>query len=70
MERISAAQENALGIEVTTLPLLAARLVGGFRRSAAAEVIQVAIRAMLYRRVDPSNLNACAISGALSAALF
>jgi RecB family exonuclease len=44
MERIRAAQENALGIEVTTLPLLAARLAGGFRRPAATEVVQLAIR--------------------------
>jgi PD-(D/E)XK nuclease superfamily len=43
MERIRAAQDNALGVEITTLPLLAARLAGGFRRPAATEALQLAI---------------------------
>jgi len=44
MERIRAAQINALGVEITTLPLLAARLAGGFRRPANTEALQTAIR--------------------------
>ncbi len=47
MERIKAARDNALGIEVTTLPLLAARLAGGFRRPADTELLQGAIREAL-----------------------
>lgn len=49
MERIKAAQDNALGVEVTTLPLLAARLAGGFRRPADTEALQLAIRNALER---------------------
>lgn len=44
MERLKAARTNSLGVEVTTLPLMAARLAGGFRRPAAAEEVQPAIR--------------------------
>lgn len=47
IERLTAARTNALGVEVTTLPLLAARLAGGFRRPAGAEEIQPAIRDVL-----------------------
>lgn len=47
MERLRAAREGALGLEVMTLPLLAARLAGGFRRPAAPEALQPAIRAAL-----------------------
>ncbi|WP_189343288.1 PD-(D/E)XK nuclease family protein [Mesorhizobium sp. M2A.F.Ca.ET.046.03.2.1] len=44
MERLKAARTNALGVEVTTFPLMAARLAGGFKRPAAAEELQPAIR--------------------------
>ncbi len=37
MQRVRAARENVAGVDVTTLPLLAARLAGGFRRGASPE---------------------------------
>lgn len=56
MERIRAAKDNAVGVEVTTLPLLAARLAGGFRRPAETETLQIAIRDALesgtFRELD------------------
>lgn len=47
MERIAAARASALGVEVTTLPLMAARLAGGFRRPASTEALNLAIREAL-----------------------
>lgn len=47
VQRLQAARDGALGLEVTTLPLLAARLAGGFSRPATPEDLQPAIRAAL-----------------------
>lgn len=47
MQRLQAARQTALSLELTTLPLLAARLAGGFRRPASSEDLQPAIRAAL-----------------------
>lgn len=47
MQRLRAARENVAGVDVTTLPLLAARLAGGFRRPASPEDVQPAIRSAL-----------------------
>lgn len=47
MQRVRAARENVAGVDVTTLPLLAARLAGGFRRAASPEDVQPAIRSAL-----------------------
>lgn len=44
MQRVCAARENVAGVDVTTLPLLAARLAGGFSRAASPEEVQPAIR--------------------------
>lgn len=44
MERLAAARKNGLGVEVTTLPLMAARIAGGFRQPVAVETLQPAIR--------------------------
>ncbi len=45
--RAAAAREGAIGREVVTLPLLAARLVGGFATPAATDVLYPAIQAAL-----------------------
>ena len=44
MQRLRAAREGVPNVEVTTLPLLAARLAGGFRRPASVDELQPAIR--------------------------
>ncbi|WP_031260998.1 PD-(D/E)XK nuclease family protein [Mesorhizobium sp. LNHC252B00] len=45
--RASAAREGAIGREIVTLPLLAARLVGGFATPAGTDVLYPAIQAAL-----------------------
>ncbi|MER9278441.1 hypothetical protein [Mesorhizobium sp. M0522] len=45
--RASAAREGAIGREIVTLPLLAARLVGGFTTPAGTDVLYPAIQAAL-----------------------
>lgn len=47
MQRLRAARENIAGVDVITMPLLAARLAGGFRRPASPEDVQPAIRSAL-----------------------
>lgn len=47
MQRMAAARDGAVGLEIVSLPQLAARLAGGFARPAAAEDLQPAIRATL-----------------------
>jgi PD-(D/E)XK nuclease superfamily len=43
MRRVEAARASVLGLEVMSLPLLAARLVGGFRRFAGRDLLAPAI---------------------------
>ncbi|RWF24037.1 MAG: PD-(D/E)XK nuclease family protein, partial [Mesorhizobium sp.] len=45
--RVAAARDGAIGREIVTLPLLAARLVGGFATPAGTEVLYPAIQAAL-----------------------
>ena len=47
MQRLRAAREGAIGLEIVSLPQLAARLAGGFVRPATAEDLQPSIRAAL-----------------------
>lgn len=47
MRRLRAAQQSELGLEVLTLPQVAARLAGGFIQPAGSEVLQPAIREAL-----------------------
>src|SRR5438105_4658464 len=47
MRRLAAADQSALGINLTTLPLLAARLAGGFLRPAQSEDLEPAIKTAL-----------------------
>src|SRR5260221_9993311 len=47
MCRIDAARRGELGVQIVTLPLLAARLVGGFTRPARSQDLDLAIRAAL-----------------------
>ncbi len=48
MQRLRAAREKLVNVEVTTLPLLAARLAGGFRRPPSVDELQPAIRNALH----------------------
>jgi hypothetical protein len=47
MRRFQAAQANDVGLEVLTLPLLASRLAGGFRRLADRETLSIAVASAL-----------------------
>lgn len=47
MRRIAAARRGELGVQIVTLPFLAARLVGGFTRPARSQDLDLAIRAAL-----------------------
>jgi RecB family exonuclease len=47
MRRIEAARRGELGVQIVTLPLLAARLVGGFTRPARSQDLDLGIRAAL-----------------------
>ena len=47
MRRIAAARGGEVGVQIVTLPLLAARLVGGFTRPARAQDLDPAIRTAL-----------------------
>ncbi|MBY5747361.1 PD-(D/E)XK nuclease family protein [Rhizobium leguminosarum] len=47
MQRLTAAHEGAIGRKILTLPLLAARLAGGFIAPASQEILYPAIRAAL-----------------------
>ncbi|MDP1907532.1 MAG: PD-(D/E)XK nuclease family protein, partial [Hyphomicrobium sp.] len=47
MQRLQAARAGAVGVEIFSLPQLAARLAGGFARLATSEEVQPAIRAAL-----------------------
>lgn len=47
MRRLEAARAGELGLEILTLPQLAARLAGGFQRPASADELQPAIRSAL-----------------------
>lgn len=47
MQRLTAAREGAIGRQILTLPLLAARLAGGFIAPASQEILYPAIRAAL-----------------------
>jgi hypothetical protein len=47
MQRLEAAREGAIGREIMTLPLMAARLAGGFAAAAGSDVLYPAIQAAL-----------------------
>jgi hypothetical protein len=47
MRRLLAARQRDVGLEIVTLPLLAARLAGGFRRPATRQDLNPAIRVAL-----------------------
>jgi hypothetical protein len=49
MRRVEAARASVLGLEVLSLPLLAARLAGGFRRFADRDLLAPAIAEALGR---------------------
>lgn len=56
MRRFWAAKANEVGSDILTLPLLAARLAGGFRRAADREMLSAAVAAALrgdgYLQID------------------
>ncbi len=56
MRRLNAARERAIGRQILTLPLLAARLAGGFIAPATQEILYPAIRQALeaggYEDID------------------
>jgi hypothetical protein len=60
MRRLDAAREEATGRQILTLPLLAARLAGGFIAPASAEILYPAIRQALeaggYEDIDRVSL--------------
>lgn len=60
MRRISAADDSAVGVEITTLSLLAARLAGGFIRPAQSEDIESAVKSALdvggFAELEPLRL--------------
>src|SRR6266446_3051089 len=47
MRRLAAARGAEVGLQIATLPLLAARLTGGFRRPARSRDLEPAIKAAL-----------------------
>ena len=47
MRRFWAAKANEVGCDILTLPLLAARLAGGFRRAADREMLSTAVATAL-----------------------
>ena len=47
MRRLAAARGSEAGLQILTLPLLAARLAGGFRRPARSQDVEPAIRLAL-----------------------
>jgi hypothetical protein len=51
MQRLVAAREGSIGREILTLPLLAARLAGGFVAPVATDVLYPAIQAALADEV-------------------
>jgi hypothetical protein len=57
MYRLAAADRGALGLQLTTLPLLAARLAGGFFRPAQSEDLESAIQSALaaggFAEIEP-----------------
>jgi len=47
MHRLTAADRGTLGLQLTTLPLLAARLAGGFYRPAQSEYVESSLQVAL-----------------------
>jgi hypothetical protein len=47
MQRLAAAREGRIGLEILTLPLVAARLAGGFIAPVATDILYPAIQAAL-----------------------
>src|ERR1700686_4821861 len=47
MRRLAAARGSEAGLQIVTLPLLAARLAGGFRRPARSQDVEPVIRSAL-----------------------
>lgn len=58
--RVAAARERAIGREILTMPLLAARLAGGFLAPASSDVLYAAIQAALeaggFAAIEPVSL--------------
>lgn len=52
MKRVEAARASLLGLEVLSLPLLAARLAGGFRRFADRDLLAPAIAEALGKGIS------------------
>ncbi|MDY6947749.1 MAG: PD-(D/E)XK nuclease family protein [Pseudomonadota bacterium] len=57
MHRLAAADQGSLGLQLTTLPLLAARLAGGFSRPAQSDEIESSLQAALtvggFEEIEP-----------------
>ena len=68
MQRLAAADQGALGLQFTTMPLLAARLAGGFFRPAHSDdlesALQTALKAGGFAEIEPL----CALPGMARAA--
>jgi hypothetical protein len=68
MQRLAAADQGTVGLQFTTMPLLAARLAGGFFRPAHSEdlesALQTALKAGGFAQIEPL----CALPGMARAA--
>ncbi|MFL6603054.1 MAG: PD-(D/E)XK nuclease family protein [Steroidobacteraceae bacterium] len=57
VHRLAAADQGSLGLQLTTLPLLAARLAGGFSRPAQSDEVESALQAALkvgaFTQIEP-----------------
>lgn len=63
MRRLAAAREAEVGLHISTLPLLAARLAGGFCRPARFQVLEPAIRTALDQGGFTDLGNMCTLPG-------
>jgi RecB family exonuclease len=70
MRRLQAAREGEVGLAITTLPLLAARLAGGFSRPAQPPELEPAIRTALEQGAFAELEHMPALPGTARAALW
>jgi hypothetical protein len=62
-QRLSAADQGAVGLQFTTLPLLAARLAGGFLRPAHTQDLEAALQTALKKGGFAELAPLCALPG-------
>jgi hypothetical protein len=69
MRRITAARDAEAGVQIMSLPQLAARLAGGFTRPAQSEDLDPAIQSAAPLRQKPFQMGEAAKSGRRSPVL-